>query len=245
MSVRWRQHSGKHSGTSTSGPSFAELHPRQFADDSCRQWPAMFRIVARWRPDISMLAGMAHNALLDSNGNVVECTRPNLIEEGIKWKYNGGRTAPEGSRWLRANFKQMQIKYGEIAVYFWLGTCDMTRKLGEFIRLRKDYLDYAALLLIKLEKLIKFANRHNFALTFLEIPVYSIKEYNASKRHSNPDKFDEQDRKLKYAIQVVNEEIAKLNVSISTHSPKFSCDLLRNCHNKKAEAKIFPQFLPI
>ena len=143
------------------------------------------------------LKEVAHNALLDSNGNVVECTRPNLIEEGIKWKYKGGRTAPEGSRWLRANFKQMQIKYGEIAVYFWLGTCDMTRKLGEFIRLRKDYLDYAALLLIKLEKLIKFANRHNFALTFLEIPIYSIKEYNASKGHSNPDKFDEQDRKLR------------------------------------------------
>ena len=69
------------------------------------------------------LKEVAHNALLDSNGNVVECTRPNLIEESIKWKYKGGRTAPEGSRWLRANFKQLQRKYGEIAVYFWLGTC--------------------------------------------------------------------------------------------------------------------------
>ena len=191
--------------------------------------------------------------MLYCNGNVVECTRPNLIEESIKWKYKGGRTAPEGSRWLRANFKQMQRKYGEIAVYFWLGTCDMTRKLGKFIRLRKDYLDYAALLLIKLEKLIKFANRYNFALTFLEIPIYSIKEYNASKGHSNPDKFVEQDKKLKYAIQgvneeiakfiqVVNEEIAKLNTSVSTHSPKFSCDLLRNCHNKRRRTKYFHNF---
>ena len=125
---------------------------------------------------------------------IVECTRPNLIEESIKWKYKGGRTAPEGSRWLRANFKQMQRKYGEISVCFWLGRCDMTRTLGKLIRLRKDYLDYAALLLIKLEKLIKFANIHNFTLTFLEIPIYSIKEYNASKGHSNPDKFEEQDK---------------------------------------------------
>ena len=114
--------------------------------------------------------------------------------------------------------------------------------LGKFIRLRKDHLDYAALLLIKLEKLIKFANRHNFTLTFLGIPIYSIKEYNASRGHSNPDKFVEQDKKLKYAIQVVNEEIAKLNTSVSTHSPKFSCDLLRNCHNKRRRTKYFHNF---
>jgi hypothetical protein len=37
-------------------------------------------------------------------------------------------------------------------------------------------------------------------LTFLETPIYSIKQLNAGKGHRNPETFNEQDKKLSEQI---------------------------------------------
>ena len=54
-----------------------------------------------------------------------------------------------------------------------------------------------------------------------EIPVYSIKEYNKNKGHTDPGTFTKQDI-LANQIYLVNETIRHLNQQLNTHSPNFS-----------------------
>ena len=62
-------------------------------------------------------------------------------------------------------------------------------------------------------------------VTFLETPVYSIKNGNESKGHKDPNAFVEQDEYLSKQIYTLNGKVRNINNSPGTHSPYISSDL--------------------
>jgi hypothetical protein len=65
----------------------------------------------------------------------------------------------------------------------------------------------------------------NCRVTFLEIPIFSIKEWNEHNKHKTPDQFKDQDLKLEEHVYNLNNKIRTTNVENNNHSPIFSTDI--------------------
>jgi hypothetical protein len=74
----------------------------------------------------------------------------------------------------------------------------------------------------KYNEIIKITNRYpGTKVTFLETPVYSIKNWNESKRYKDTKVFVEQDENLSKQIYTLNGKVREINNSLGTHSPVF------------------------
>lgn len=179
--------------------------------------------------------------LSDSKGKRLkeQVDQSNRIENNIHWMCEPGITSEIGISWFLGELKRLLRQFGTIALYVHLGTCDLTEKFGRvnysncrriprFIRLRATYASYGYKIVENFRNLMYVANDCNFSITFLEIPIYSIKEYNRSLGHPNPDIFDEQDRKLATELEHINQKIRDLNTVLGTRSPRFNLDIERN-----------------
>lgn len=82
-----------------------------------------------------------------------------------------------------------------------------------------------------LEKIIKLVQEHSGCkITILEIPVYSIVNWNQSRRHKDPSTFSDQEQ-----IYQLNGDIRRINKDLKVYSPQFSTDL--QCHRKVKKEK--------
>ncbi|CAG2184475.1 unnamed protein product [Mytilus edulis] len=136
--------------------------------------------------------------LSDSKGKWLERKITNPLESNIKWWTKSGETTEKGYSWLKNNIKRKTKKHGQIWLYIWYGTCDLTSKNKKYIALTSETdsaIDKAAEYLGKIKELVK--QYPNCRVTFLEIPVYSISEYNKNKDHKTPEIFKEQDKKTR------------------------------------------------
>ena len=77
-------------------------------------------------------------------------------------------------------------------------------------------------LYLNIMKIIKIINRYpGTKVTFLEIPVYSIKNWNESKGHKDPNVFVEQDENLSKQIYTLNGKVREINNSLGTFTRFF------------------------
>jgi hypothetical protein len=51
---------------------------------------------------------------------------------------------------------------------------------------------------------------------FLEVPIYSLKNWNEHCKHKDPSTFKDQDKQLQVQIITLNKEIRKLNLDLNT-----------------------------
>jgi hypothetical protein len=78
-----------------------------------------------------------------------------------------------------------------------------------------------------IQKIIELVKQYpNCRVTFLEIPIFSIKECNEHRKHNTPDQFKDQDLKLEEQVYNLNSKIRTTNVENNNHSPVFSTDLI-------------------
>lgn len=197
----------------------------------------------------------------DSKGN---CLKPHsdLLSQfryNIDFQCRGGIRFQEQYYWLLSNLKNKIRQYGNIVVYVWLGTCDLTLKISEdvlvsvpgnsynnfrkrktnFIELRhKTDREAVSYLQFQIDRIVSFVSGFpTVKLVFLEIPPYSIEEWNLSKGHRDPTSFHSQDLKLAERISLVNEYISYVNEKVSVKSPRFKADLLKFRKSKKGDVK--------
>ena len=166
--------------------------------------------------------------LSDSKGSYLSRQVSNRIESNIVWKYRSGRNSQDGLEWVQTHIDAEIEKYELARLYVWLGTCDLTEKSKKFISLKAEDEKACAKLIRRFKIISNVAKRKKFRVTFLELPVYSIKEWNRHAGHKDPESFDKQDRDLQVRITVINEYIRKINEENRTRSPKFSLDLIRS-----------------
>ncbi|MCG7867917.1 MAG: hypothetical protein JAY74_16355 [Candidatus Thiodiazotropha taylori] len=167
----------------------------------------------------------------DSKGNYLK-SHSDLIDQFgyfIDFQCRPGARFADYFCWLNLNLHKKVRQYGNIVLYVWLGTCDLTCRKGRFVELRHTD-DISAVLYLKnqINRYLKFvASFSSVKLVFLEIPPYSIVEWNKSKGHRNPGSFQSQDLILYERICHVNDYIQEVNETKTVNSPRFHLDLMK------------------
>lgn len=170
--------------------------------------------------------------LTSSKGFSLRC-HADLIEQfGFKIDFHckAGAKFPQSYTWLTKHLPAFVNKYGdsEIVLYVWLGTCDLTSKLGKFISLTHNS-NEECIQYIK-HNVDKFAahvsNFPTVTLIFLEIPPYSIEVWNRHKGHTNPECYIEDDFILENRIDLLNRYLREVNDQTGVLSLNFRSDLL-------------------
>ena len=142
--------------------------------------------------------------------------------------------------WLKRNLHQKVRRFGFISLYLFCGTCDWTNlfmSVKKWSPCRSKALHW--LETHQWQFYCKVHERSNgyylspgvqlshVSVVFLEIPPYSITEWNRYKRHSNPERFKSADRMLYERISIVNDYIKQINEISNVESPRFNTDLKR------------------
>lgn len=84
-------------------------------------------------------------------------------------------------------------------------------------------------LLSNLDKIVELFQRYpESKITFIEIPVYSIYEWNKSRNYTDPNQFLAQDEKLLKQVLRVNDKIRELNTTLNSRAPNINADLKRS-----------------
>ena len=191
--------------------------------------------------------------LSDSKGNYLR-EFSSIIEEtgySIEFQCRGGLRLLDQFFWLRHNLYKKVNKYGHVVVFVWLGTCDLTVKKSEQlinehgIRIKRNFIDLrhnseAEAVGYFRDQIVKYVNFVSqfptVKIVFLDIPFYSIQEYNKYLGNRNCDAFKSSDLELTNRITLCNECIKLVNESMGVVSPKFKNDLL-NFRKGKQEAR--------
>lgn len=172
--------------------------------------------------------------LSDSKGNYLRRHAAHPVETEIEWFCKSGSSVENSKRWLQRNIAKKIINFGNIWLYVWLGTCNLTTKNKQYISLSHSDEGEVDFIIKNLRDISTTVNKHpGSKVTFLEIPVYSIVNWNATKGHKQPDSFKEQDVTLATKIYHLNGMIRELNRENSVHSPEFSSDLSINPKHRK------------
>ena len=178
--------------------------------------------------------------LADSKGKRLEEHIYHDIDKEIDWNSKGGAQVEGSTNWLRRNITRKIIRYGDIWLYVWLGTCNLTTKnqKNNYISLTSETDDEIDNITRKYREIIKIVGKYpGSKVTILETPIYSIKQWNKEKGHKDPSIFEEQDEKLEKQIFTLNGIVRQINKSLGTHSPEFTPDLQASkkvrCGNKR------------
>jgi hypothetical protein len=173
--------------------------------------------------------------LSDSKGFNLKDQVTNIVEQNMKWWCKPGRDSTQTLNWIRQNISDQIGHYDNIALYIWIGTCDLTRKNKQYIPLANH--DNSSLNTIKehFEEIAKILQSYPACtLTFLEISVYSIYIPTKYKGHKEPNQFKEQDELLISQVRALNDYIRKLNIRLQKTSPNFSQEIN---HKKSSNSK--------
>ncbi|CAG2258000.1 unnamed protein product [Mytilus edulis] len=165
----------------------------------------------------------------DSKGLYLQRATTSNFETQIKWWCAKSRTSAQGLSWLTQNLDQKIQHLHNISAYVWLGTCDLTQYNKGVISLKTESDEAINSLLSNLNKIVELFQRYpESKITFIEIPVYSIYEWNKSRNHTDPNQFLAQDEKLLEQVLRVNDKIRELNTTLNSRAPNINADLKRS-----------------
>ena len=118
-------------------------------------------------------------------------------------------------------------------VYFWSGTCDITKKNKRYIELRKAGDKIPRSIYKHFVRAKDFVLSLGCRIKFIGVPIYLVTLYNDIKGHINPVKFLDQDEEVEKQVNIVNNYIVSLNQELSRYTLKFNADLRDNRHKSK------------
>lgn len=148
------------------------------------------------------------------------------VESQIIWWSESGAKIQDRYNWLTSNLDREINQIGNIHLFIWLGTCNLTKKSGKFIQLAHNDDTEVELITYYIGKIIDLLKGYTGSrVTFLEIPEYSIVSYNKYHGHHNPSSFRIADKELQSQIYTLNGKIRDINESLNTISPEFTSDL--------------------
>ncbi|CAC5397669.1 unnamed protein product [Mytilus coruscus] len=164
--------------------------------------------------------------LADSKGVRLQQQFIHKDQSNIIWWCKRGRKVHEAIDWLKTNLETEIQLIGDIWLYIWVGTCNLTSldRSTRYICLSssksQETVDQITTTYKDIIQL--FAKYPNCKLTFLETPFYLIVNWNTKQKHKDPSTFLEQDHLLEQQVILLNKEVKSINSSLGTHSPDFS-----------------------
>ena len=167
----------------------------------------------------------------DSKGNCLsrQFQRENFNFH-VKFICRGGATFPQQYYFVE---RQIRSLTREKCVFFvFLGTCDLTAKNNRCIDLKTKDETSVHQIFHYIDKFNKLVNAYGSRVVFLEVPPYSIQNWNLIKGQRSSPEFVGQDKILRHRIALVNEYIGQVNFANSVSSPNFKSAVVRS-HNSK------------
>lgn len=132
-----------------------------------------------------------------SKGNRIRDNIIHPFDNNIIWWCKGGSPIENSLAWLKRILDAKLLTIGPIRLYIWLGTCNLTTTpTGNkpYITLTSTKGHSAKHIINTLQEFkVYLAKYHQFDLTFLEIPIYSITAWNRFKQQPDPSLSKEQD----------------------------------------------------
>ncbi|CAG2243268.1 unnamed protein product [Mytilus edulis] len=194
------------------------------------------KYLKRKLPEITSEKSSTPILISDSKGNYLKTHIETEIDHKIRWYCERGRSTIAGYSWLESNIQRLTDRLDSVHVYVWLGTCDLTPYKRPFISLALPTDNILQTIFDTYDKFItllaKYPNSH---ITFLEIPIYSIVEWNKYQKHQQPSSFTPQDELLISQLEKLNCYIKELNTQLATNpSPMLSVDI---SHNQSRNSK--------
>lgn len=174
--------------------------------------------------------------IADSKGNYLKNHGSDIFQSvcHVEFECRKGARLAEYYNWLTRNLARKVNQFGHIVLYIFLGTCDLTKlgsssKVKRCIELRhSDDNSAISYVTYQIDKFYNFvSNFPTVSIVFLEIPPYSIQEWNRYQGHPDPKSFSPQDAKLYERISIINEYIQAVNDITCVRSPRFNLDLKR------------------
>ncbi|CAG2249781.1 unnamed protein product [Mytilus edulis] len=190
------------------------------------------KYLAKVQPSVHGVQRRTPLLLADSKGSRLEreISPTNIIHQSIQFRCKSGAKTHECTNWLRHHIEQEIQTHGDIHIYIWAATCDLTtKKQDHSIELTSESNDIVNNIITQYREIASIVNHYTSSrVTFLSIPAYSIVKYNKYNRLPILDKYYDQDSILLFQIHLLNEQIGELNKLQKQTSPDFSKDLCRN-----------------
>jgi hypothetical protein len=168
--------------------------------------------------------------LADSKGKYIE--REVITEHCLKVKsiWKKRCKIQDCINWEKNNLTTIFDATEKYTFYIWLGTCDITYldKKTRLISLESEDGTNVWYIIRKFNELkeIIVSKIARADVVFLGVPSISIQHWNYSQGHTNYKDYEDQDKKLELHLDILNEEIRKVNGS-GDRSPRFMQDLWR------------------
>jgi hypothetical protein len=177
--------------------------------------------------------------LSDSKGNYLKDQVLHPEDRQIVWWNKRGTNIKNSLHWLEKNIKSKINELGNIHLYIWLGTCDLTTKDKDgTISLATQHSETSKNVLEELKKFKLLLQPYpNSKITFTEIPHYSITKWNGRVKKSPTEDRINQDQELHQQIVDLNTQIQDLNSSPNVRSPLLNLHLKASKQVKRAKNK--------
>ena len=189
------------------------------------------------RPPVLGIRSYTPILLSDSKGyQLYNQVRHHTVDNSIIWWGDSSYTTADGIDELKSKIARARRRFGNIWLYFWLGTCDLTcKERGQkYIDIRSETEITVNSLSSQYQQLHEVLDQYpDVKYTILKIPHYSIESFNKYKGHQNHKIFADKDNILWDQIDLINSKIDSINQSIGSYSPHFSLDLYRNSKYKR------------
>lgn len=148
--------------------------------------------------------------------------------------YKKGARTKQLVELLRSELPKILSQHQKTAiVYFWSGTCDITRKNKKYIEVRKTGSKVPDSIYEQFIRARDFVLSLNCRIKFIGLPIYLVSLYNDIRGHPYPVEFLDQDEEVEEQVNKVNDHIVALNQELSRHTLKFNADLRDNRHKNK------------
>ena len=169
--------------------------------------------------------------LSDSKGTYLQENIFHPVQENIIWECKKGRNSQQAAQLVENHFGSWTETHNKIWLYIWIGTCDLTTLDRETFLIHlasKDSHEIVDKISTNFQRISAIVARYpNCKLTFLEIPVYSIRNWNYAHGHMSPSDFLEEDHCLDNQVTELNSVVKYINTTLGIFSPDFSYDLYR------------------
>jgi len=156
------------------------------------------------------------------------------VDQRIKFCCKSSRNTTKGLNWIRDHLDYKIGNLGNISLYVWLGTCDLTSYNKGYISLHTDSNNAVDQATQNFNEIVTiFKEYPGCKLTFIETPPYSIYEWNKYFKRSEPNQFKNEDNILIRQVLKLNANIKEINSTLGTHSPTLANDLSHKQKNTK------------
>ena len=129
----------------------------------------------------------------DSKGNYLRKHHDLISQFGyqIEFQCHGGARFYEYFYWLQKNLVNRVRICGQVVLYIFLGTCELTLKRAKFIDLKHEKDENAvSYVQYQIQRCLNYvSNFPTVSIVFLQIPPYSIQAWNSSRGHRDPSSF--------------------------------------------------------